>query len=64
MMKLRGSSSDLKFSYSSGTSGSTYFTVPKGNFISVAGIDNGATITLYFQTPVPSQILEVMSWAV
>lgn len=60
LLKLRAGAV-LQLSYAGGTSGTTFFTVPVFNSyqeenLSVTGV------TLYFQSPSPSQILEIISW--
>jgi hypothetical protein len=63
LLKLRDGTADLKFSYISGNSGTLYFTVPRGNYISVSQIDTSASVTLYFQSPVAGQVAEIMTWS-
>jgi hypothetical protein len=62
LIKLRSSSVDLKLSYTSGESGTTYLTVPAGSAKSIDDIKGGGGLTLYFQAASASQTLEVEIW--
>lgn len=59
-IKLRGNA-DLKLSYAAGLSGTTFVTIPRGtiyseqDFILAAG-------SLYVQSPVASQVVELITW--
>lgn len=61
IIKLRESGTILKLAYTSGDSGTTYFTVPRGSHYGEEGVITGQT--LYFQCPVGSQTLEILSWS-
>jgi hypothetical protein len=53
--------SNVKFSYISGQSGTTFITIPKGNTFSLDQLNlNG--VTIYFQTDKPSNTLEILAW--
>lgn len=53
----------VQLSYSLGTSGTTYETIPRGVFYMEENINPGVAVTLYLQSPSASQIIEVTSWA-
>lgn len=63
MVKAREYLADIKLSYSSGTSGTVYITIPRGCNYSEAEVNTGTAHTLYFQTNVASQVVEIISWA-
>ena len=56
------SSAVLKLSYTSGQSGITYITVPRHCFYAESDIKLDDTVTLYVQSPLASQALEVLAW--
>lgn len=60
LLKVRGQAS-LKLSYASGQSGTTYVSLPSSG---VYGEDSlsATAVTLYFQSPSPTQIVEIVSW--
>lgn len=63
LLALRpGSPADLKLSYVSATSGSTYITVRRGNWYSESELDTTTPLTIYFQSTQAST-LEVISWS-
>ena len=59
-IKLR-SNAVLKFSYTSGASGTIYYTVPRNCFYAESDLKLSTT-TLYFQSAVAAQELEVLAW--
>lgn len=59
---LRSGSAALQLSYTVGTSGTTYTTVPAGCGISEGPIASTASITLYIQSPKANQTLEIICW--
>jgi len=59
-IKLRALNALLKISFVSGASGSTYITVPYGDFLEMRAKVGGATI--YFQSPTASQTAEIKTW--
>lgn len=60
LIKLRANNVDLKLSYTSGESGTTYLTIPAGSSKSIDDIKGG--LTIYFQAASASQTLEVEIW--
>lgn len=52
----------LQVAYASGQSGTTYMTVPRHCFYAESDIKLTSTVTLYFQSPLASQELEVLTW--
>lgn len=52
----------LKFSDTSGQSGTTYVTVPPGTSYSVTNRKSGSTLPLYFQATSATQVLELIYW--
>jgi hypothetical protein len=59
--KLRSGTSKMQIGFTSGGTGTTYWTVGKGNFFA----DSGLLVTglsLYFQTPDSGQVLELLIW--
>lgn len=60
--KLRGVA-ELKIAYNSGTSGSTYLTIPPGTEYLEDKFILTSNITLYFQTTKNNQVLEVITWS-
>lgn len=61
LIKLRSFTSAFKLAYASGASGTTYLTVPAGSSKSIDEL-KGTGITLYFQSPDASQVMEVEVW--
>jgi hypothetical protein len=59
MMQARGSA-DVKFSYVSGESGSTYFTVKSGQTYWDDNINTAST--MYVQSGTASTVVEVLTW--
>lgn len=60
-IKLRDPSAQMKLSYTSGQSGTTYLTVSRGNWYSEDGI-NATTTTLYIQSSTSGQVAEIVAW--
>ena len=60
-IKLR-SSAVLKLAYTSGQSGITYITIPRHCFYAESDIKLDGTVTLYVQSPIALQELEVLAW--
>ena len=60
-IKLRSSAS-LQVAYVSGQSGISYITVPRHCFYAESDIKLDGTITIYMQSQVASQELEVLTW--
>jgi hypothetical protein len=60
-IKLR-SSAALQLSYILGQSGSTYITVPRHCFYAESDLKLDGTVTIYVQSTVASQELEVLAW--
>lgn len=58
-LKLRGKGI-LKVSY---TSGGAYLTVPMGASYSEFNIDTSSSFTLYFQSSIASETLELVTWS-
>lgn len=52
----------LKISYASGQSGTTYWTVEPACSYSETEISVNTSLTIYLQSPVAAQTLEVISW--
>jgi hypothetical protein len=61
IIKIR-SGSKFNIAYILGNSGTAYFEVPKNCFYGESDIKLTAAKDLYFQTPLPGQILEVLLW--
>lgn len=59
-IKLRALNALLQVAFTSGASGTTYLTVPYGDFLEVNAKVGGATI--YFQSPSASQMAEIQIW--
>jgi len=59
--KLRSGTSKLQVSFVSGDTGTTYWTVGKGNFFADSGLLVSG-LPLYFQTPDSGQVLEILIW--
>lgn len=62
-IRLRGYLADLQLAYTSGSSGTVYTTISRGTFFSMDGISPDASVTLYVQTTLASQVAEIMSWS-
>jgi hypothetical protein len=60
-IKLRDPLAEIKLSYTAGASGTTYVTVERGNWYGEEDLSIGM-VTLYFQSSVASQTLEIVSW--
>lgn len=60
-IKLRALNALLQLAFASGTSGTTYITIPYGDQLPITDV-KGAGITLYFQSPTASQTAEISSW--
>ena len=60
-IKLRSSAS-LQVAYVSGQSGISYITVPRHCFYAESDIKLDGTVTLYVQSPIALQELEVLAW--
>jgi hypothetical protein len=60
LLKLRDGGVDLKLSYTSGTSGTTYITIQSGSVKSIDDMKGG--LTIYFQSDTASQVLEIEIW--
>lgn len=60
-IKLRSLNALLKLSFVSGESGTTYITIPYGSSYREDDV-KGTPISLYFQSPTASQVLEVKTW--
>lgn len=61
ILKLRGYA-DLQLSFTNGTSGTTYVTVPRGTAFQQSELLVSG-LTLFFQTPVSGQVLELLAWS-
>lgn len=61
MIKVRGSSAELKLSHVSGESGTKYLTIPK----TAVHTDEHSyqNLTLYFQSPGAGAVVEVVTWS-
>lgn len=59
-IKLRALNALLKIAFASGESGSSYITVPYGDFLEMKAKVGGATI--YFQSPTAAQVSEIKTW--
>ena len=59
--KLRALNALLKYSFTSGESGTTYITVPYGDTVVIEDAKLGGKI-LYVQSPTASQTLETRIW--
>ncbi len=60
-IKLRSANALLKLAFASGTSGTSYITIPYGSSLLEEDIKAGG-ITLYFQSPTASQTAEIKTW--
>jgi hypothetical protein len=54
---------NLKMAFVQGTSGSTYFTLPKGSYWSENAIADGVTVKIYLQTARAHSLVEVILWS-
>ena len=52
----------MQLSYTVGTSGTTYVTIPANANYCTEGLTLPVGVTLYFQTNIASQIAEIVSW--
>lgn len=52
----------IKLAYIAATSGSTYFSIEPGTTYDESEIRK-ETLTFYFQSPTPGDILEIISWS-
>ena len=59
---LNRNNGKLQLSYSVGTSGTVFQTIPPGCFYREGNIDPSVSITLYMQSPIAAQTVEVASW--
>lgn len=59
-LKMRDGAA-LKLAYTIGTTGTTYVTIPAYNMYTEDQLSVTA-VTLYFQTPSPSGVVEIISW--
>ena len=59
--KLRALNALLKYSFTSGESGTAYITVPYGETVVIEDARLGGK-TLYVQSPTASQVLETRIW--
>jgi hypothetical protein len=59
--KLRALNALLKYSFTSGESGTTYITVAYGDDEEINDAKLGGQI-IYFQSPTASQVVEVRTW--
>jgi hypothetical protein len=63
LLKLRGQGASLKYAYISGRSGSEFVTIPTGSPGKyLDGVFLHENRTLYFQSPVASQVAEIEVW--
>jgi len=53
----------LKISYTSGQSGSTYWTIEPACTYEETEINVNTQVTIYLQSPIANQTLEVISWS-
>lgn len=60
-LKLRGSGT-LKISYSLGTSGTVYYTIPAGSEHIIDNLDLAGPTNLYYQSTASPRTLEVETW--
>ena len=54
---------NLKIAFVQGTSGTTYFTLPKGSYWSEASIADGVTVTIYMQSSKANSLVEAILWS-
>lgn len=54
---------NLKIAFAEGTSGTTYFTLPKGSYWSESSIANGVTVTIYMQSTKANSLVEAILWS-
>lgn len=60
MIKARGSK--IQFAYTAGNSGTTFVTVPAGCNYSEDLINDTASLTLYVQSTLAGEIVELLTW--
>lgn len=53
---------DIKFSFTEGTSGTVFLTVPAGSSVSESGINTAPGTTMYLQSGVAGGTAEVLVW--
>ena len=51
-----------QIAYSSGQSGTNYITIPRFCFYAESDLKLVSSVTLYFQSPLASQELEILAW--
>lgn len=61
-VRVRGKGK-LQYSYSVGTTGTTYMTLPKGAVLPLDDLDLSGTLTFYFQSDTAGETLEITSWS-
>ena len=61
-LKNRGNGM-LKIAYASGQSGTTYWSLPPATSYEETEINVNTQVTIYLQSPIASQVLEVISWS-
>ena len=62
IIKPRSSKVDLNLSYTSGSSGTVYLTIPSGATYGENNISTTDTVSLYFQCSSASQTAEIIYW--
>lgn len=60
MIKARSTTAAMKLSYTSGESGTTYFTIPAGQTYWDDNINTSQTV--YLQSPTAGTVAEIMAW--
>lgn len=60
-LKLQ-SGATLQVAYVAGQSGTNYLTVPRYCFYAESDLLLTGTLTVYFQSPTGSQVLEILTW--
>lgn len=53
----------IQYAFSSGGSGTTYYTLSKGNVGIITDLNLSSTITLYFRSDTAGEILEILAWS-
>lgn len=61
-IKCRQSNTDIKFSYLSGQSGTSYITIPRANEYENNNLLLDGALTIYYQTNKPAATIEVEYW--
>lgn len=61
MFKSRKQSATVKYCWVFGQSATNYVTIPIGGYIDIMGLKTD-TVSLYFQTDLPNNVLEVEYW--